>query len=444
MSSDFALPDSAVLGEILSRAGSAGYDEWWAKVTDSGFCAAPIRLEGNNSHERLEIFARCKNRRASVCPSCSQLYAGDTWQLVHTGIAGQERAVLDGLPMVFATLTAPSFGAVHSAGLGSGGRAQRVCRPGRQGHSCRHGRPSGCGVVHRPGDRIVGEPLCPDCYDYVGHVLFTWYAPGLWHRFTVVLRRLVARQWRAAGGATGIRVAYVKVVELQRRLVPHFHTVIRLDNTRAGGGLQAPTISSQQLGMLVRQAGTLASLPVRTRRRTMTLRFGEQLDVDVQVLSDMSGRRVAAYLAKYVTKSVGEFGLSARRLHAGVIDELDISDHVRRVLHTIADLAREPELRELGAWFHTLGYRGHITTKTRGYSTTMGELRARRDAWQREHRSADQAARDVTSDPGETEWRYKGCGHATEGERYLAISAAGRNREMRQAARDALSAGDSG
>jgi replication initiator protein RepSA len=215
-----------------------------------------------------------------------------------------------------------------------------------------------------------------------------------------------------------------------------------LDDAAPIGSARRPSsFGAGELGALVRQAGSLAALPVRTQRRTMTLRFGEQLDV--RALDDVSGRRVAAYLAKYVTKSVGDFGLTARRLHEGVVGELAVSEHVRRILHTIAMLARESEYHELGTWLHTLGYRGHITTKTRGFSTTMGELRARRDAWRREQRSPEGDGEEATPDSGETEWRYKGCGHATEGERYLALSAADRNREMRRAAREALSARNS-
>jgi len=389
-------PSPAVLGDILSRASSAGYEDWWAKVTDSGFCASPVRLERTAPDSQTEVFVRCKNRRATVCPSCSQLYAGDTWELVHAGIAGHdERSPLSDHPMVFATLTAPSFGAIHSSGP------------------------------------FVGEPLRPDRYDYLGHVLFTWHAPALWHRFTVGLRRLVARRCTRGGADTEARVSYVKVVELQRRAIPHFHTVIRLDNSAA--------VDATELGTLVRQAGSQAALHVQTPERTMTLRFGEQLDV--RALSELSGRKVAAYLAKYVTKSVGDFGLSARRLHVGVVDELAVADHVRRILETIAELAREPEYRELGGWLHTLGYRGHVTTKTRHYSTTMGELRARRDAWRREQRRPEGQDDGASQDPVETEWRYNGCGHTTEGERFLALSAAGRHREMRQAARDVASYG---
>jgi hypothetical protein len=277
---------------------------------------------------------------------------------------------------------------------------------------------------------ILGEPLCPDCYDYSGHVLFTWHAPELWHRFTIKLRRLVSRSTPTSEkGSPGVKLAYVKVVEMQRRGVPHFHAVIRLD---PGGPRLA--IGATELAALVLQAANQAALQVTAQKRKVTLRFGEQLDV--RILDDPSAHAVAAYLAKYVTKSVGDFGLTARRLHEGVIHALDVPDHVRRLLYTVADLAQEPEHRELGAWLHTLGYRGHVTTKTRRYSTTMGELRARRDAWRRSQRQLPEGAGGEV--PLLTEWRYIGCGHANEGERFLVVSAAERAREMRRIAREEI------
>jgi len=41
-------------------------------------------------------------------------------------------------------------------------------------------------------------------------------------------------------------------------------------------------------------------------------------------------------------------------------------------------LSERSGLRELGQWVHMLGFRGHFVTKSRGYSTTLGELRAAR------------------------------------------------------------------
>ena len=38
---------------------------------------------------------RCGNRRAAICPSCSDLYAADTWQLVHAGACGGHHGIPD-------------------------------------------------------------------------------------------------------------------------------------------------------------------------------------------------------------------------------------------------------------------------------------------------------------------------------------------------------------
>jgi len=123
---------------------------------------------------------------------------------------------------------------------------------------------------------------------------------------------------------------------------------------------------------------------------------------------------------------------------------------VRRILRTIATLAEHPGYAELISRLHSLGYRGHITTKSRRYSTTMGALRARRHTW-REHRSQRQYQRrdgDVVPlndavdgdrvDAAPIKWEFHDCGHRSDGERLLAITAALRAREQRHTARDAL------
>jgi hypothetical protein len=455
-------PSPPVVAEVISRAASSGYEDWWARVTDSGFCAAPVHLAGRGKDDkRVEVLGRCKNRRASVCPSCSQLYSGDTWQLVQAGLLGagvETDATIARHPMVFATLTAPSFGPVHRVDRHAMHGNPGACHPGKRARRCIHGRSLVCRLVHDPADERVGQPLCPDCYDYSGHVLFNWHAPELWHRFSVLLRRLVARSYREAGGDPKAgRVSYVKIIEMQRRGLVHVHTVIRLDGPGDGdtGGHQAPpegTLDASQLAGLVRRAAATSRLHVASS--LVPVRFGDQLDVQPLVAaattsegmsaSAITGRRVAAYLAKYVTKSVADFGLNARRLHEGVIDDLDVSDHVRRILWTIVELSRQPGRERMSSLLHALGYRGHITTKTRHYSTTMGELRARRDAWRRSRGQVDQDDSTDNADgreaSGPTEWRYMGCGHANDGERLLAISAAGHAREVRRTAREELAA----
>lgn len=99
-------------------------------------------------------------------------------------------------------------------------------------------------------------------------------------------------------------------------------------------------------------------------------------------------------------------------------------------------------LAGIGRWLHTLGYRGHITTKSRHYSTTMGALRAARATWTR-HQMAKHSGRQdgtqslhpdqqVTGATGgrheqigtdEMLWEFDRAGHASAGDRVLVISA---------------------
>jgi hypothetical protein len=63
----------------------------------------------------------------------------------------------------------------------------------------------------------------------------------------------------------------------------------------------------------------------------------------------------------------------------------------------------EYETLRLRAWAHTLGYRGHILTKSRAYSTTYAALRGERAR----HLGHDGIPDAVT----ERHWRYVGSGH---------------------------------
>ena len=189
----------------------------------SGFTRPPIQLAGTDLFGReRRMWVRCNNRRAAVCPSCSDLYARDTWQLVHAGCAGGHHdmpASIAWRPQVFRHVDRPEL------------------RPSAQRH--------GPGVPRPPADRRVpalsaretivvqptpedtdprvGEPLCGECYDYAGHVLFSWHLPELWRRCTIALRRRLAIDLRSSGDDPGsVRVSFVKVVEMQARVIPPF------------------------------------------------------------------------------------------------------------------------------------------------------------------------------------------------------------------------------
>lgn len=140
---------------------------------------------------------------------------------------------------------------------------------------------------------------------------------------------------------------------------------------------------------------------------------------------------VAAYVAKYVTKGATDTGagLDHQITSPDDIATAPVSAHVRTLMRTCWRLGGLPELEplRLRAWAHTLGYRGHILTKFRAYSTTYTALRAERA----DHQSGGTELADsgVITD---AHWRYVGSGH-TPGAALLAAGIAedhARNREI--------------
>jgi hypothetical protein len=147
---------------------------------------------------------------------------------------------------------------------------------------------------------------------------------------------------------------------------------------------------------------------------------------------------VAAYLAKYLTKSTEEFGLDARcKVHSATDARyLGASPHALRIIETAEQLAATggPDYERLADRYGTLGYRGHVLTKTRRYSTTFRQLRQARQDWRRQPRAAhDPAARQLVDEDHdgdqadivvERSWRYAGSGYLDADEAALAMTAA--------------------
>ena len=421
VASGMASPGLA-MGQLVSRAAWPGFDGWWSKVAGCGFCARPIHLVGVDGAGREHtVLARCKNRRASVCPSCSDLYAADTWQLVTAGVCGGRHGMPESIashPAVFVTLTAPSFGAVHGMRAGASGGARRCHRPALiglgdgEGHRktgrgsaapvyrrCVHGNPLWCNAIHDTHDNSLGQPLCVECYDYVGHVLFSWWAPELWRRFTIAVGRGLRRELARRGeDPDAVAVSFVKVVELQARAIPHYHTVIRLDAAapKRHETVAPPqtSITAAQLAALVQAAAHRVHLRVAAGDgRSRVLRFGERIDTQPlsagsEVHPEGAARRVAGYLAKYVTKSVADFGLWPARVSPEACATLEVSPHVRGILGGLNALAATGnEYAPMLTWLHTLGYHGHVTTKSAGF----------RSPWRRGHTGSPRAPITVTT-----------------------------------------------
>ncbi|MGW3365693.1 replication initiator [Streptosporangium canum] len=424
------------------------FSRWQQMVHATGGCAQPIRLHGERitldagTGEIVDVYrtadeptgfllTACGNRRASRCLSCSQTYRDDTYQLILAGLRGG-KGVPDEVsahPRVFATFTAPSFGAVH-AHRSKGGKTL-PCRPRRDKPLCPHGRPQGCGKRHDADDPQAGQPLCADCYDYFGAVLWNAHAAELWRRFTQALPDVFARALGVSRTALRrrLRLSYAKVAEYQTRGLVHFHAVIRLDGPDGPDSPPPNWATVPALDRAIRQAAGQVEVPIPSPDRAdegsgdpppLALRWGTQLDIEpVFVSADLEGisdQRVAAYIAKYATKGAESAGTVDRRIrHMWEVRGLDVTEHARRMIYSCFVLDDLPQYRDvpLRQWAHMLGYGGHFSTKSRHYSTTLGDLRQARA----DHR-AEQARlilglpeRDDRGTITVQDWRYAGSGH---------------------------------
>ena len=361
-----------------------------------------------------------KTRRASQCPPCAEVYRADTYQLIRAGLSGGKGvpATVAEHPSVFATLTAPSFGPVHVQ-REKDGRLLR-CRPRRRGGTCPHGRRMSCGIRHSRDDTRLGQPLCPDCYDYTGAVLFNACAPELWRRFTITLRRVLAHQAGLTNKmfAAQVRVSYAKVAEYQRRGVVHFHAIIRLDGPAGPSAAPPAWATLALLTVVIEQAARTVhlELPAAPGVPARTLAWGREVDTrPITTTGELTDSKVAAYVAKYATKAAECTGTLDRRVSStDRLADLPIRDHARRHIAECIRLSKLPGLKDLrlDAWAHMLGFRGHFSTKSRAYSTTLGVLRADRAKHLR-----DQAiAAGLMPDPAEdgtlvlSQWHFAGRG----------------------------------
>jgi hypothetical protein len=470
-----------VLAEVVDRAGH-GYSRWAELVAQAGYCHHPIRLAGRVEHADRQtgevrtvydserepdgvLLKACGTRRESRCPSCAAIYRADAYQLLAAGLKGGKGVLetVDEHPRLFVTFTAPSFGKVHSRK--AQGRLVLPCDPYRQGARCRHGTRAGCWHRHDEDDPRLGEPLCPRCYDAEAQVLWNALAPELWRRTTIAVQRGLGRLVGLQEGELRrlVRVSYAKVAEFQRRGAIHFHAVLRLDaatDCRCPGCLAPPPepFTAALLEDALRQAVTGVRVPCPSLDDGgpgRYARWGDQLDVrnitkDSDQAGELSAEQVAGYIAKYATKATESFGAGLdRRLTAP--DDLQHLDglpaHVAELVRAAWELGGRPELDSLRlrAWAHMLGFRGHWSTKSRRYSTTFTVLRRARVAFAKRRQARDSIPLDAWGRPEDDQavtvvasWVYVGAGYETEGERWLALSAAARAREQRRIAREEL------
>ncbi|MDG4794412.1 replication initiator [Micromonospora sp. WMMD1082] len=468
----------------FTRATGPDYFGWLEHVKAAAGCSHPIRLAGevatiDRDTGRLlnsvttaelpdgEIYKPCGNRRHAVCPSCARTYQRDAYQLVRAGLAGGKGipATVTGHPAVFATLTAPSFGPVHTQRTDRAGR-QVPCRPRRDVELCPHGVDVRCHQRHADDDPTLGTPLCLDCYDHPAQVVWNHCAPELWRRTTIALTRHVRARVRQLGlpwveqvTASGkvrrvppVKLSFGKVAEMQRRGVVHYHAIIRLDGVHPyDPAAIVPPPAGFDHGDLVAAVTHAATTTGFTTRPHAVQPGGwpicwgdpgKGLDVrPVNADGDITDGKVAGYLAKYATKSTETTGHVSRRLNGDTIDLYanEHGTHAERLVDACWTLGQHRDWQQLRRWAHMLGFGGHFLTKSRRYSVTFRILRDARTIWRRTetgHEYADQQNDDTTLIVGLLS--YAGSGWRTTGDALLANTAAALARERHEAARDAL------
>jgi hypothetical protein len=135
------------------------------------------------------------------------------------------------------------------------------------------------------------------------------------------------------------------------------------------------------------------------------------------------------------------------RIGEADLEELDVPAHVAELVRACLELAARPGLAglRLGKWAPMLGFGGHVSTKSRRYSTALGALRRARVAYAIRRRRGDTLPLDAWGRPEDDQaiivvasWSYVGSGCQSTGEAWLAASAAARAREARRVAKEEL------
>ncbi len=383
------------------------------EVELAGSCSHPVRLSGELvNFETGEIDVRsiriaCKDRRLVVCPSCSYTYQSDAWILVSAGLLGGKGTPeeVSTHPRLFITLTAPSFGTVHTINSRGGCIRNYPSEAQSRGNQlCAHGRALSCRVRHQIDAPELGRPLCVGCFDYEGAVLWNAHASQLWNNTIQSIRRTLAE----AGGLrqkflkSDAQLHYLKVGELQRRGLMHFHVILRADGPVGKVGQVPAWLTIELLLSVVRQSLRRATA---VGEGESAYRWGHRLDVQDLGSTEGDAGAVSSYLAKYVTKTTdGSRELSRQFTSRRQIRNLVDDPHSQQLALTAWGLDLRPELRplRLRRHAHVFGFTGQLITKSRSYSTTFTALRAAR---------ADYMASGSEAGAVEGTFQYQGRGY---------------------------------
>jgi hypothetical protein len=422
--------DRELLEAIISRLNSGRWEDFLDAGQGCNWCRHPVRIRGvitaGTGADRSLRFSTdslpdgvflkaCGSRRETRCPACAHTYRADARHLVRAGLIGGKGidASVALHPAVFLTLTAPSFGSIHSVRQGG------VCRPGSNGLRCPHGRPVNCPDRHDEDDDVVATPICPDCYDYRGAVLHNAHTPELWRRTSIYLHRQLAAVLGLTQAETRkvVRLSFCRVAEYQRRGLVHLHAIIRAD----GLDLALSLVTPEELSV----ACLRVARAVRVSHSLGVAAWGSEVDVQVLKRDDDRAAKVASYVAKYATKSAEPAGVLDRPIRT--LEDLDsrpLTPHLRRMVETAWEMGDDPEFGHLRLhrYAHALGYGGQFLTKSQRYSSSFANLRAERAQWREARRLRGVAPPEQAPSSGAStsEWDVVGIGWTSRGEALFA------------------------
>jgi hypothetical protein len=468
------LDKTSARATAVHRASQPGFGRWLDHVSSAGGCEHPIRLAGQlhtvnpttgeilcsrSTHSLPDgvIYVSCGDRRASVCPACAETYRADTYHLIRAGLVGG-KGVPDTVathPVVFATFTAPAFGPVHTRVIDPKTGKVKPCRLRRNIQRCPHGRVMACPQRHVEDSPSIGQPFCPQCYDYAHHVVWNAWASELWRRTTITANRNV-RQLAKAHDVT-LRLSFAKVAEYQARGLVHFHALIRLDAIDPAHSdtplPPPPEITAADLDHALTRAAVTTRVttpPHAANPDGWQVCWGTQLDIrPVIFTAELTDTAVAGYLAKYSTKATEATGHTSRRITTDTIASYaNTATHVGRLIRACWVLGHRPDhlhpaewktsYGRLRRWAHMLGFGGHFTTRSRRYSTTRKALKSARRHWRRArqavHTAAEHTEEKTTLVIGSL--TYAGIGYRSTGDQWLALTAAAQAREQRRVAKE--------
>lgn len=265
---------------------------------------------------------RCQSKKFSECPACARLYSTDQKRLIGSGCNVSERdgitgEMLAGYRFYFVTLTAPSFGRIHTVPRSEKAQAKKC----------------GCGKMHKKGSELRGTPLNSRWYKYREQVRWNQASSELFRRSMRYTEELLpdfewsfAREWQVRGAL-------------------HFHGIIRVPDSYS----ETQVFTSLQ------------------KIRTYTFGdFAWGREIDVQGIKADSAENSVRYMAKvvsYTAKQQGDEGLisDARRRY---FERLDW--HAARLVCGSAGCKGDATCT--GSAHRAFGYAGQMITRSRGWS----------------------------------------------------------------------------